>query len=183
MKVQKNFGSKRGLLAFVHARLLMIRGDFDAYQKIDFERVRRLVFVCKGNICRSAYAEAYARKVGINCVSVGIEATMGCLANDRAVVFAGQLGTSLEEHYSRRLDQHDYSDTDLLIGMEPQHLGPMHAQSNGAQMTLLGLWAVPRKPYLHDPYNASDEYMRDCFKYIEGCVNSLVAKLPPSARV
>ena len=41
--------------------------------QIKWEDVDRLVFVCTGNICRSAYAEYKARSLGMSATSFGID--------------------------------------------------------------------------------------------------------------
>jgi protein-tyrosine phosphatase len=45
----------------------------------DPARVRRLVFVCHGNICRSAYAHVLARRAGARVASFGLSTATGKL--------------------------------------------------------------------------------------------------------
>jgi protein-tyrosine phosphatase len=164
------YGSKRGMLEYYKARATMLLGGFASCTDIDFTRVNRLVFVCKGNICRSAYADAFGRQLGLVCDSAGIDASPGALANDRVAALAANRALDLNQHRTRRLDQQRFSRSDLLIGMEPWHLPPMRAAANEAQVTLLGLWHPPYRPYLHDPFGAPQPYLETCIDYIEQSV-------------
>lgn len=173
MSYVAEYGSKRGALAFYKARLAMLTGHYRRYQQINFARVERLVFVCKGNICRSAFADVYGRQLGLNCASGGIDTRGGDPANERVMALALQRGIDMGEHRTQRLGQLVLGSNDLLIGMEPWHLAPMQAAANGAQITLLGLWRPPYRPYLHDPFGADDSYMENCVTYIAQCVTAL----------
>jgi len=174
------YGSKRGVLEYYKARGAMLLGSFARCSDIDFSRVERLVFVCKGNICRSAYADAFGRRLGLACDSAGIEASPGALANDRVMALATTRALDMSQHRTRRLDQQDFCASDLLIGMEPWHLAPMRAAANGAQVTLLGLWHPPYRPYLHDPFVAAQPYLETCIDYIEHSVHQLARRMPIS---
>lgn len=180
------YGSKHGVLGYYKARAAMALGIYRRYRNIDFSAVRRLVFVCKGNICRSAfahsyYANGYARELGVTCISAGIDTRVGDGANERVSALALTRSLDMSAHRTSRLDQQQFGAGDLLIGMEPWHLAPMLAAANGAQVTLLGLWHQPYRPYLHDPFNTCPEYLETCIDYIEQCVQQIVRRLPTSA--
>jgi protein-tyrosine-phosphatase len=61
------------------------------------------LFVCTGNTCRSAYAEAYARARGIDAASAGTSARDGERSPADAVAVASERGIDLNEHRARRL--------------------------------------------------------------------------------
>lgn len=174
---QGNYGSRHGLLQLMVAWVRMSGGGYHALQEIDFSRVRRLVFVCKGNICRSAYAEAWARQLDISATSCGIEAIAGAAANERVRRIGEVRGVSLATHASRPLSTQVFSGHDLLVGMEAWHVEALAGKSGSAQLTLLGLWSRPRRPYLHDPYSASDRYMEKCLDLIESGVGELASRI------
>ena len=56
----RNYGRKQGLLRSLYHSLMDRTGQYTRLGIVDWGRVERLVFVCQGNICRSAYAEARA---------------------------------------------------------------------------------------------------------------------------
>lgn len=174
------YGSRSGLLRLLAARVVMSGGGYRALQAVDFSRVGRLVFVCKGNICRSAYAEAWARHRSLRAVSCGIEAIEGAPANERVQRAAGLRGIALQSHLSQPLGTQVFSATDLLVGMEAVHVDALLPRRGGAQVTLLGLWSRPRRPYLHDPYSAPDLYMGRCLDIIQSAVDELASCLRKS---
>jgi len=181
--IETEYGSRRGLIRLARANITRISGGFSACQHIDFARISRLVFVCKGNICRSAYAGAYARHLGIPAASCGSEAREGERANPRVLGIAMDRHVELATHRTQRVDQLHFGAGDLLVGMEPVHLAPMRAVAGSAQLTILGLWGTPQRPYLHDPYSASDAYLLRCLLYIETCVRVLVDEMRTSQAV
>ena len=67
-------------------------GLYRQYGPADRGEVRRLVFVCKGNICRSPFAEAVARAAGADAVSYGLDARDGLPANPSAIRTARKFG-------------------------------------------------------------------------------------------
>jgi protein-tyrosine phosphatase len=136
-----------------------------------------VVFICKGNICRSAYAEAWAKRLDLSAVSCGFDARPGAPANERVARFARLREVCLTGHRSQRFSEQHFRDDDLLVGMEPRHVEKIGSHSCGAQVTLLGLWSRPARPYLHDPYSASDEYMKMCLAIIESGVEVLARRL------
>jgi len=176
------YGSKRGVLEYYKARGAMLFGSFASCSDIDFTRIERLVFVCKGNICRSAYADVFGQHLGLVCDSAGIDASPGALANDRVMAVAEKRALDMSQHRTRRLDQQRFTRSDLLIGMEPWHLAHMRTAANGAQVTLLGLWHTLRRPYLHDPFGAPQPYLETCIDYIEQSVQQLARHIAQPLR-
>jgi protein-tyrosine phosphatase len=145
---------------------------------VDWDSIERLVFVCKGNICRSAYAEAVARSMGINAISCGIDTIEDAPANDYAAEMARRRGFDLGRHRTRPIMYLMLRRTDLLVAMEPwqarflsTHLRRPH------QCTLLGSWSKPVSPYIHDPYRSSPAYFEKCFDYIEASVREIAEKM------
>jgi protein-tyrosine phosphatase len=175
------YGSKRGLLELMVAKTIMLCGGYGGLRSIDFSRVSRVVFICKGNICRSAYAEAWAKRLNVSAVSCGFDAMPRAPANERVARFARLRQVCLTEHQSQRFSEQKFRDGDLLVGMEPQHIDKIESRRCGAQVTLLGLWSKPARPYLHDPYSASDEYMKICMAIIESGVEVLASRLRNAA--
>jgi protein-tyrosine phosphatase len=60
--IKNNFGSRRGLYQYCKAWILQQFGYWNRYTDIPFDKVKRLIFICNGNICRSPLAEAVARE-------------------------------------------------------------------------------------------------------------------------
>lgn len=151
---------------------------------MDFGRVERLVFCCKGNICRSAYAHWRAREQGWATASFGLDARPGKPANPAAVAAAQRRGLSLDAHAAcdapTALAQ--AGPGDLILAMEPGQLQALRGRS-AAQLSLLGLWHPTRpRPYLQDPYGRGPGYFDFCFGYIDACLSGLAAHAAASGR-
>lgn len=176
--ITDTFGSRRGFMLTSWHWILYLLGRYREYRDIDWNSVDRLVFVCKGNICRSAFAEAVARSSGIDSISCGIETVTGASANDRAIDAAVKNNIDLSEHKTTPIQSVRFRKGDLLIAMEPLQLQYLQREfDNGYITTLLGLWGKPVKPHIHDPYDASGKYFESCFNYIENSVHAITSKI------
>jgi len=176
--IDDNYGSRRGFVRTIWYRLRYQLGGYQAYQQVDWDSVERLVFVCKGNICRSAYAEAVSRSLGLNAVSCGLQTIVAAPANEDAVKVARARGVDLEEHKTTPIMYLVLKKTDLLVAMEPWQIEFMKrhlAREHG--YTLLGLWLKPTRPHIQDPYGFSFEYFERCFRDIEKSVHAISEKV------
>jgi protein-tyrosine phosphatase len=175
--IASRYGRKMGLLRhYVHLSRYML-GSYDSLEKVDWRSVNRLVFVCKGNICRSPYAEARARAMGLPCSSFGLEPGVNSPANTSAIRVAGARGVDLSQHRARGANGFSLTAGDLLTVMEPWHVAVLRSRSMpaGTQVTLLGLWCNPRRPHLEDPYGLSDEYFQTCYETIDKALETMSA--------
>nr|MCU0254127.1 hypothetical protein [Acidobacteriota bacterium] len=133
---------------------------------------RRVLFVCKGNICRSAYAEAVARqteaaRAGWSFHSAGLAATPGTPPPEAATRVARALGVEISAHRSRSLADFDPGHVDVVFVMEPVQtlhpaLGPFRVR---APIRLLGMPAG--EPLIADPYGKDDAVFRETFTRID----------------
>jgi protein-tyrosine phosphatase len=181
--IAQRFGTFRGLvrLALTHAELALGRG---AVRTDAPEAVRRLVFVCHGNICRSAFAEVAARRAGLAVTSFGLSTGSDKPAHGPAVEAAALLGHDLSAHRTTEMSDYIPCEGDLLLAMETRQLRRIAADPRLASLprSLLGLYVRPSVPHLHDPYSLSDAYMATCLARIETAM--LVLRVTfPNARV
>ena len=176
--LEENYGSRRGCVRTYWCRIRFFMGGYRSYRKVDWVSVERLVFVCKGNICRSAYAEAVARSLGIDAISCGVNTRLNFPANDDAIQAAQVKGIDLSEHRTIPIQSLALRETDLLLVMEPWHLECIAQEyGNKYRSTLLGLWGCPVSPHIQDPYGASSVYFNHCFNYIEKTVHEVAKKV------
>ncbi len=131
-------------------------GIYKTYIEIDFSQVKRFVFVCSGNICRSALAEAVMKQCGGSAGSFGLDTRGGDPADPRMVAFGKKFGFDLSEHSTCRVNQCKVISGDLLIGMEPKHCIKLRKLYPENQVTLLGIWSNCKKVYIHDPYSTKN---------------------------
>ena len=109
----------------------------------------KLLFVCTGNTCRSALAEAIARKVAIErglvdveVASAGTSAWDGASASDGAMLVGMERRLDLGNHRSQQLTRALVESSDLIFTMGPHHLERVEALGAGDRAFLLT--AYPR---------------------------------------
>jgi protein-tyrosine phosphatase len=181
-KIKHEFGSRKGFIRYLYFQLFLKLGFFDRYKKIDFSIVDRLVFVCTGNICRSPFAEAVARKNGVKCYSFGLDTRGGDKADPRAIEYAATQGFDLSSHVTRKLTDYKVESGDLLILMEPAHLRMLPSPLRSMPVTFAGLWLDSTVIYLHDPYNTCSEYFEKCESLVMNSTQNLLKKIVSNVR-
>lgn len=176
--IVERYGSRRGYVKTCWHRIHYMVGGYRNYKQVDWQSVERLIFVCRGNICRSAYAEAVAKSLGIDSISCGIDTRKNFPANDDAILAAEARGINLREHRTTPIQFLDIQDSDLLVAMEPHQVEYLTREfGEKCKCSLLGLWGRPVSPYIEDPYGASSAYFSHCFNYIEKSVHEVTKKI------
>lgn len=167
--IADSYGGKRALLRHVAARMRLLANGFREFRSVRWSEVERVVFVCKGNICRSPYAEARARAMGLPTASFGLGAGQQKPADPQALAAAAARDLDLSGHRSLHRRAFRLEPNDLLVGMEPwqaRDLRQLEDVQQG-QVTLLGLWSRPQRPHIQDPYGLSRAYFNICFRIID----------------
>ena len=138
--------------------------------------VKRLVFVCAGNICRSPFGEYLAKRAGVASCSMGLRATAGSPANPQAIRHALRHGLDMTAHRARPLVPEQLEDTDLILAFERWQALEIQTALTGRRSTirLLGGFLGFGHYHLHDPYGLSDDYFSRCFAAIEQGVIALL---------
>lgn len=173
-------GGRRNLVRVEAARMLCRMGVHRRYQRIDWARVRRLVFVCKGNICRSPYAEFRARSLGLPAVSAGLATTAGAPVDPGASREARRRGIDLAAARTTPVEHLELRDGDLVLFLEPAQASAFRERvspKDGIQQSLLGLWSTPRTPLIPDPYGRGERQFAACFDLIDTAVSTLARHL------
>lgn len=180
--IDRNFGTYRGLLRLGLSYPEVIFGQADIL-KSKPDDVRRLVFVCHGNICRSAFADVVAKQAGMNTASFGLSTSSGKPPYPGTLSTAAEMGYALDAHRTTKVEDFVPLEGDLLLAMETRHLRRIASdvRLNKLSRTLLGLFGKPPIPHLHDPYELNSEYMRNCLDRIERAIPVLKASFPNAA--
>lgn len=183
--IDRRFGTWRGLLRLLLAYVELASGRIERFRLRHPNRVRRVVFVCQGNICRSAFAAGVAYAAGLEVASVGLATTTGASPPESALRAARRQGVEIDTH--RSCDWQDFTvlPGDLLLVMEirqAHHVRRRIGRRNDVQLALLGMWCDPPVPHLHDPYSLSDGYFDSCFARVRQAVRRLLPVLPQAHR-
>lgn len=57
----------------------------------------------------------------------------------------------------------NFTESDVIIAMEPKHLDWLkHADTGAAQITLAGYWLPKPIAYIHDPFSTNEVYFSKC---------------------
>lgn len=154
-------------------------GCYDYLKDIDIHRVKRLVFVCSGNVCRSPYAEAVTKSKNLPAISCGVEVYRSAPAEPMAVRAAILRGKDISRHVSRSIYDVSIVDSDLLIAMDPSHLNISHkvAHNVGCQATLISLWHESPLSGIADPYGGQLDEFNACFDEIDNSLFRLMGYL------
>lgn len=146
------------------------------WSRIKWEEVDRLVFICTGNICRSAYAEYKARSLGMSATSFGIDAGDGAVAPGDAVAEAKNRGIDLTSHRASRFHEGYLKSGDLVLGMEPAHVQTLHRKHDFIeyQVSLLNLWAPRGTLFIDDPYGKPRKEFEICFQNIDLALEEII---------
>lgn len=176
--IDRNYGTWRGGVRVLIGEIDWIAGRLVAWTPARLERPERLVFVCLGNINRSAFAAEVARRHGLACVSIGLETATGLPAYDMAVVQARAMGYDLGAHRATAFPDYEWTAGDLLLAMEVRHVRRLRDLGIPSRsIALLGHWASPRRIHLHDPHTLSAAYFATCFALIESAVRGICGAL------
>ena len=149
----------------------------------------RILFICHGNICRSAAAEVVlkrmAREKGLRDWQISsAAATREEIGNGiyppmkRALAAAGY---ECPPHAARQTTREDYAAWDYIIGMDRENLADMRRIYGGdpeGKLSLLFDWAGRPGREIDDPWYTRD-FDGALREIIEGC-GGIVGKLRPA---
>ena len=122
----------------------------------------KVLFVCTGNTCRSPYAEAVARSLGLEARSAGCDAWPDQPATKDARKTAELRGVDLAPHRSASLEHEHVDWADAIVCFDDPHL---------AAVERLGGTAKARLVRIADPYFTGDYEV--AYDEIEAAVRSL----------
>ncbi len=153
--------------------------------------MKKILFVCTGNICRSPTAEAVARHKAkvLNLEdsfvfdSAGIEGFHSGEAPDPRSVMAGmERGVSFVDISSRKIRKNDFADFDLILAMDRGHFSRLLSESPQEHRDKVKLFlqfcAVKNSwnDEVIDPYYQKNQAFEEVFNIIDLAVENLLKK-------
>lgn len=148
-------------------------------------KIESVLFVCHGNIMRSAAAAQFLRDAlaasgthHVSVASAGTTTSAGRLADPRVKAATLRFGTSLGEHRSQPLTAELVLKADVIFAMDDLNvvnIASTFPTARGKLMLLGGMHAsgewVPNE--IVDPYHATDDDVYRTIAQLYGCVRAL----------
>ena len=117
--------------------------------------MKRILFVCTGNTCRSPMAECLFRaleKDRCEALSAGIYALSGAPASEGAKRAMSRRGLSVDSHRSKAVTRVLLDTVDLVVGMSPNHIMQLQMMYPDCRTAMIAL----DDPPVTDPYGGDD---------------------------
>lgn len=164
---------QKRLLSFGPVRSLLARR---IRQRV--RRAKRILFVCKGNICRSPFAEHLAQRMlpeSVQVTSSGYFPRSGRPCPEHAVIVARDFGAELGKHRSRRLRRADVEAADVILVFDAENRARLLRDYPLAwrKVCHLGLLLPDGSPFIEDPYSGEPAVFREAYGFIARALESI----------
>jgi len=141
--------------------------------------VKRILLVCKGNICRSPTAaivlETKARTIGLNIEvdSAGVENYhVGDPPDKRSIRHAAKRGYDLSKNRARQIKEEDFEKFDLIWAADHENISQLKVLCPNIHYSKISLF-LGNKP-LPDPYYGEAQEFENVLNLIEQRVEILI---------
>ncbi len=184
LRISRSLGGTTGRL-YLRSRAVTALGRGKQPSRLP-RGTQSILFVCHGNIIRSALAEALLKSAALGKVrvsSAGVGAQPGRGPDERACAAAREMGITLDGHRARSVTREILAETDVVIVMDELNeafLLTQHPQAK-SKLRFLGEWNPRRRSRIVvDPYRGSSKDVRACAREIQACVAELAKMLVES---
>lgn len=142
-----------------------------------FRNGGNVLFICKGNICRSPFAELYYKssaKDKYNIVSCGYYPVTDRTCPDNAITAAQELGIDLQQHRSKLLNKKMVDQADVIYIFDKENKSTLlsifpHIKN---KVIFLGLIFEVEKKIIDDPYGGTLDQFRKTYKIISQSIDA-----------
>jgi protein-tyrosine phosphatase len=151
------------------------------------QKPQSFLFICKGNLCRSPFAEHLAMAKFNNYdflfSSAGLQVIHSNPPPKEACQAALSFGVDISAHVSREVDSNAISSSDMILTMEYKHLCELQGRfpAYKDKIFLLPLFDTTEsngisgyaRCNIFDPFGKNAQVFKNCFKRIEQCLNQM----------
>ena len=140
--------------------------------------MKKITFVCHGNICRSVAAEYIMKSLSKDYIVISRATSYEEIGNDIYPPMKRELlknNISFDRHYAKRIDYDDYSSSDYIFYMDNENhysLNRMFGESNKI---------LPIYQYSKDIYEIEDPWYTGRFdvvvKQITQCIKDILLNI------
>ncbi len=152
-------------------------------------RVKSILVICSGNICRSPFGEGYLRhrlaQMSLQDVLVRSAGTLGIVgspASADSIALAADEGFDLSSHRSSAVTADGLDEAEIVLVMERAHQEALRERfpNESHRVRLLSEYHASvqdpdQAPDIFDPIGRSSEDYRRCFQLIKGCLEAFLA--------
>jgi protein-tyrosine phosphatase len=148
--------------------------------------LKKILFVCSGNTCRSPLAEGIAKKIlsdrlseKIEVSSAGTSAIEGVPASDLSIRVAREHGIDLSRHRARLLNKTLINESDLIVAMSSKHRDTVGIiEPAGLDRTyMLTDFCAGEGGDIPDPIGSDLEGYQKVFEQIKKCLEQMRSRM------
>ena len=156
-----------------------IRTVYTLHTRRRFRKAKTILFICKGNICRSPFAEYYGRRVFTKdkeVISAGYLPYPGRPSPPEALVAAQTFGINLAAHRSRVVDACLLRKADIIFTFDEENRLALLREYPAVRYKIvrLGLLVNRRENIISDPYSGSEKQFIETYKIIRRAIIRLL---------
>lgn len=137
--------------------------------------MKKIMFICSGNTCRSPLAEGLFKKylqenniTNVEVGSAGVGAFPGDAVSINSILVAGNRGVDISEHRARNINPEHLLTTDLFFCMSESHKQVLLRHCDEDKIVVLN---VP------DPYGRPIEIYEECAKQLESKFHEILERI------